>query len=101
MAIDEISLMLSHIVVNENDTTSIYSPHDPTCCQLAKAAIQDIVQEVQIEMKVNRAGLGLAIADTIAKGAGARLVLHSPAPGRTDGFEAILSPGNVASTIRT
>ena len=46
-------------------------------------------------------GLGLAIADTIAKGAGARLVLHSPAPGRTDGFEAILSPDNVASTIRT
>jgi two-component system OmpR family sensor kinase len=44
-------------------------------------------------------GLGLAIADTIARGAGARLVLHSPAPGRTDGFEAILSPGNVASTI--
>jgi two-component system OmpR family sensor kinase len=37
-------------------------------------------------------GLGLAIADTIARGAGARLVLHSPAPGHTDGFEAILSP---------
>ena len=36
-------------------------------------------------------GLGLAIADTIARGAGARLVLHSPAPGHTDGFEAILS----------
>ena len=46
-------------------------------------------------------GLGLAIADTIARGAGARLVLHSPAPGRTDGFEAILSPNTVASTIRT
>jgi two-component system OmpR family sensor kinase len=46
-------------------------------------------------------GLGLAIADTIARGAGARLVLHSPAPGRADGFEAILSPGNVPSTIRT
>ena len=26
-------------------------------------------------------GLGLAIADTIARGAGARLVLHSPASG--------------------
>ena len=36
-------------------------------------------------------GLGLAIADAIARGAGARLVLHSPAPGRTDGFEAMLS----------
>jgi two-component system OmpR family sensor kinase len=40
-------------------------------------------------------GLGLAIADIIARGVGARLVLHSPAPGRTDGFEAILSPGGL------
>lgn len=39
-------------------------------------------------------GLGLAIAETIAKGAGARLVLRSPAPGRTDGFEAILFPAS-------
>jgi two-component system OmpR family sensor kinase len=36
-------------------------------------------------------GLGLAIADAIARGSGARLVLHSPASGRTDGFEAVLS----------
>ncbi|MGF7211695.1 two-component system OmpR family sensor kinase [Skermanella aerolata] len=36
-------------------------------------------------------GLGLAIADAIARGSGARLVLHSPALGRTDGFEAVLS----------
>ena len=39
-------------------------------------------------------GLGLAIAETIARGAGARLVLQSPAPGRTDGFEAILFPAS-------
>ena len=37
-------------------------------------------------------GLGLAIADTIARGAGARLVLTSPAPGRSDGFAATLLP---------
>lgn len=35
-------------------------------------------------------GLGLAIAETIARGAGARLVLESPAHGRPDGFEASL-----------
>jgi two-component system OmpR family sensor kinase len=34
------------------------------------------------------AGLGLAIADVIARGAGGRLVLRSPAAGRSDGFEA-------------
>jgi two-component system OmpR family sensor kinase len=33
-------------------------------------------------------GLGLAIADAVARGAGTCLVLHSPAPGRADGFEA-------------
>jgi two-component system OmpR family sensor kinase len=38
-------------------------------------------------------GLGLAIADAVARGAGTRLVLHSPASGRADGFEAeILLP---------
>ncbi len=36
------------------------------------------------------AGLGLAIAETIAAGAGAALDLASPAPGRSDGFEAAL-----------
>lgn len=36
------------------------------------------------------AGLGLAIADTIARGAGAKLAFHSPATGRDDGFEAVL-----------
>lgn len=39
-------------------------------------------------------GLGLAIAEAIANGAGARLVLQSPATGRTDGFEAILFPAS-------
>lgn len=33
-------------------------------------------------------GLGLAIVASIAKGAGAALELHSPAPGRADGFAA-------------
>ncbi len=33
-------------------------------------------------------GLGLAIVDAVARGAGTRLVLHSPAPGRPDGFQA-------------
>lgn len=36
------------------------------------------------------AGLGLAIADTILRQSGGRLVLVSPACGRTDGFEAIV-----------
>lgn len=36
-------------------------------------------------------GLGLAIADAIARGAGARLELLSPARGRDDGFEATVS----------
>ena len=37
-------------------------------------------------------GLGLAIVDSLARGAGARLVLHSPAPGRDDGFSACVVP---------
>lgn len=36
------------------------------------------------------AGLGLAIAEAIASGAGARLDLLSPATGKDDGFEAVL-----------
>jgi len=43
------------------------------------------------QTRENGSGLGLAIADAIARGAGARLVLRSPAPGRMDGFEATLS----------
>lgn len=35
-------------------------------------------------------GLGLAIVQTIAGRIGLRLSLHSPAPGRTDGFRAII-----------
>lgn len=34
-------------------------------------------------------GLGLSIAKAIADGAHATLTLHSPAPGRADGFEAV------------
>lgn len=40
-------------------------------------------------------GLGLAIVDAIARGAGTRLVLQSPAPGRTDGFAADVRLGLV------
>ena len=36
------------------------------------------------------AGLGLAIVETILAQSGGKLDLHSPAPGRTDGFEAVL-----------
>lgn len=36
-------------------------------------------------------GLGLYIAETIAKQSGARLELHSPARSENDGFEAVLS----------
>ncbi|WP_145111542.1 sensor histidine kinase [Cereibacter sediminicola] len=42
-------------------------------------------------------GLGLAIAAGIAKGAGWRLELLSPAPGRADGFEARAIPPQPAS----
>lgn len=38
------------------------------------------------------AGLGLAIAAAVARGAGGRLDLRSPAQGRPDGFEAIFAP---------
>jgi two-component system OmpR family sensor kinase len=46
------------------------------------------------EAGVEGAGLGLAIVDAIASGAGATLDLRSPATGRSDGFEAVLTlPG--------
>lgn len=44
------------------------------------------------ETRAEGAGLGLAIAERIARGAGLRLELHSPARGRQDGFEAVLIP---------
>lgn len=60
----------------------------------------EIVQPEQLALLRNRfaraktdatgAGLGLAIADAIAKGAGMTLHLRSPATGRQDGFEAEL-----------
>lgn len=49
------------------------------------------------QTRADGSGLGLAIADAIARGAGARLVLQSPAPGRSDGFEASLSLASVVT----
>ena len=40
------------------------------------------------ETAANGAGLGLAIAAAVVRGAGTRLDLVSPAPGQPDGFEA-------------
>jgi len=39
------------------------------------------------------AGLGLAIVETILRQSGGQLELHSPASGRTDGFEAVVDLG--------
>ena len=40
--------------------------------------------------EVQGAGLGLAIVEMIATQSGGTLTLHSPVPGRSDGFEAVL-----------
>jgi two-component system OmpR family sensor kinase len=40
--------------------------------------------------RANGSGLGLAIAETILRQVGGRLLLRSPAPGRRDGFQAML-----------
>ncbi|MBI1418272.1 MAG: HAMP domain-containing protein [Limimaricola sp.] len=45
------------------------------------------------------AGLGLAIAKTIAAGSGGALHLASPAPGRDDGFEARFIPAPAATPM--
>lgn len=45
------------------------------------------------------AGLGLAIVDAIARGVGGSLTLHSPALGRTDGFEAVVQLPDDGSSI--
>lgn len=50
-------------------------------------------------------GLGLAIVDAIARQSGGSLTFHSPARGRTDGFEAVLvlplaAPGHEAAPVR-
>ncbi len=47
------------------------------------------------------AGLGLSIANAIAAQLGGSLVLHSPAPGRPDGFEATLTLRRAESLTRT
>lgn len=43
--------------------------------------------------RADGSGLGLSIAAAIAQGAGGRLELQSPAPGRQDGFAAVFEPG--------
>jgi len=48
---DEISIMLGHLVVTENQTTGIYSPHDPDYCLTAKAALDDYLREVDRHMR--------------------------------------------------
>jgi len=45
------------------------------------------------QSEADGAGLGLAIAKTIADGTGGRLDLISPSEGRQDGFSAVFSPG--------
>lgn len=48
------------------------------------------------EARGSGSGLGLAIVDTIMRQAGGAVMLHSPARGRADGFEVMLSfPGAV------
>lgn len=51
---DEISLMLGHLPVDENDVTGIYSPHDPDYCTAAVAVIDRYCMEVQKYMKVRK-----------------------------------------------
>jgi hypothetical protein len=48
---DEISLMLGHLVADENDTTGIYSPHDPDYCAHAAETIDAFCLEVNKLMK--------------------------------------------------
>ena len=40
--------------------------------------------------RANGSGLGLAIAETILRQVGGQLLLRSPAPGRCDGFQAVI-----------
>lgn len=79
----------------------------------------DVVQPDQLALLRNRfargmtgamgTGLGLAIADAIAEGAGMKLHLRSPAPGRRDGFQAELdasvvtqlSPSSSKTAVKT
>ena len=46
---------------------------------------------VRGETEAEGSGLGLSIVDAIMREAGGSLAIHSPATGRTDGFEAVLS----------
>lgn len=58
---------------------------------VAETTMTKLTQRFERGLTVAKgAGLGLAIADTIARGAGAQLAFNSPVPGRDDGFEAVL-----------
>jgi two-component system OmpR family sensor kinase len=46
---------------------------------------------VRGETEAEGSGLGLSIVDAIMRESGGSLSIHSPAAGRTDGFEAVLS----------
>lgn len=51
---DEISLMLGHKIVDENDVTSIYSPHDPDYCRHAASEIEAICRQIDSLMTKRR-----------------------------------------------
>ncbi|MCF6315498.1 MAG: sensor histidine kinase N-terminal domain-containing protein [Marinosulfonomonas sp.] len=48
----------------------------------------------RLDRGIEGSGLGLAIVQVIADGTGGKLELHSPAIGRVDGFEVVLSPAH-------
>ncbi|WP_084536600.1 tyrosine-type recombinase/integrase [Azospirillum halopraeferens] len=52
--VDEISVVLGHKQVSENDITGIYCPHDPDYCINAERAIDAYCQEVDRLMKCRR-----------------------------------------------
>lgn len=60
----------------------------PVVPEEALATLTDRFQ--RYNTRAGGSGLGLAIASAIATGAGLRLILESPAPGRRDGFAACL-----------
>lgn len=65
---DEISLMLGHILADENDTTGIYSPHDPDYCVKAAIAIDAFCVEVNKLMRgPRRLVIGVPALSTVRR----------------------------------
>jgi two-component system, OmpR family, sensor kinase len=89
---------LKHAPAGSPVEVTLTSAGDLTVVNGGPAIAPDVLQQLTEPLTrgptaAEGTGLGLTIARTIATAAGGTLTLHSPAPGRPDGFAAVFTIG--------